>query len=329
MAKVKYGPENPDITYLPHKHEEHLFNTGEIMMNYVEVGTSDKPALLLIGGQQASWWVYEHVLEPLTQHFQVYAIDLHGLGRSTRTPERYTLDNIGDDLVRFIAYAIKRPVVVSGHSSGGVIAAWLSAYALPGMIRGAFYQDPPLFSLEQAPPVGPSMPQTSSAKLLGLYSKYLGDQWSVGDWEGLIGTLREVLPEHIFNAFIRNPEEPGQNFKEYDPEWARACMTGSFTASCNHAQMLSQVKCPVLFTYHDYTSDKRNPEWERIGMLEQIKLVEKLIKDTGQPITVLSFPDLGHSMHFQKPELFISTIVDWEKTLPSEEEVKQNGVFSS
>jgi alpha-beta hydrolase superfamily lysophospholipase len=31
----------------------------------------------------------------------------------------------------------RRPVIVSGRSSGGVIAAWLSAYAKPAQIRAA------------------------------------------------------------------------------------------------------------------------------------------------------------------------------------------------
>ncbi len=68
----------------------------------------------------------------LQEHFQAFAVDLRGQGRSSRTPGRYTLDNFGNDMVRFIALAIKRPVIVSGLSSGGVITAWLSAYAMPG-----------------------------------------------------------------------------------------------------------------------------------------------------------------------------------------------------
>ena len=58
----------------------------------------------------------------LTPYFQVFAVDLRGQGRSSRTPGRYTFDNFGNDLVRFIAFRIRRPVVVAGLSSGGVVA---------------------------------------------------------------------------------------------------------------------------------------------------------------------------------------------------------------
>jgi pimeloyl-ACP methyl ester carboxylesterase len=250
MPKIKYGPENPDITYVPHKYEEHLFDTGEILMSYAVTGSLDKPAILLIPAQTESWWGYEQAMGLLSENFQVYAVDLRGQGRSSRTPGRYTFDNMGNDLVRFITFAIARPVVVCGLSSGGVLSAWLSAYAPPGMIRGAYYEDPPLFSCELTPEIGPSIRQTVPGMMFPLLSTYLGDRWRVGDWEGLINKCREMMPPEDFRARFGDGSEPSQQLKEYDPEWAKACYIGTISASCDHAQMLAQVKCPVLFTRH-------------------------------------------------------------------------------
>ena len=67
---------------------------------------------------------------------------------------RYTLDTIGGDLVRFMDGVIGRPTVVSGLSSGGVLSAWLSAYAKPGQVIGCLYEDPPLFASEADPACG-------------------------------------------------------------------------------------------------------------------------------------------------------------------------------
>ena len=86
----------------PHAFAEQLADLGEVQMNYVTVGDASKPALLLIPGQTESWWGYEQALPLLAEHFQAFAVDLRGQGRSTRTPGRYTLDNMGNDLVRFI-----------------------------------------------------------------------------------------------------------------------------------------------------------------------------------------------------------------------------------
>jgi len=41
-------------------------------------------------------------------------VDLRGQGRSTRTPGRYTLDNIGNDLVRFLDGVVGRPSYATG-----------------------------------------------------------------------------------------------------------------------------------------------------------------------------------------------------------------------
>ena len=148
MKANQFGPDNPSATYVTHKYPEKTIDTGEATINYAVAGEADKPALLLIPGQTESWWGYEAAMDLLQEHFQAFAVDLRGQGRSSRTPGRYTVDNFGNDLVRFIALAIGRPVIVSGLSSGGVITAWLSAYAMPGTIRGAHYEDPPLFSSE-------------------------------------------------------------------------------------------------------------------------------------------------------------------------------------
>ena len=147
-----FGPHAPADTYVAHEYEEQLFDTGEVEINYVDRGdASDPPALLLIPGQTESWWGYEQALGLLGEHFQAFAVDLRGQGRSSRTPGRYTLDLIGNDLVRFIDGVIGRPTIVAGLSSGGVTAAWLSAYAKPGQVVGAYYEDPPLFASESAP----------------------------------------------------------------------------------------------------------------------------------------------------------------------------------
>ena len=126
---TKYGPEHPE-TYVPHAFPERSFDTGEVVMNYGHAGSARSPALLLIPGQTESWWGYEGAMQILQERFEVFAVDLRGQGRSTRTPGRYTLDNMGNDLVRFVAGAIRRPTIVAGLSSGGVLSAWLSAYGL-------------------------------------------------------------------------------------------------------------------------------------------------------------------------------------------------------
>ena len=312
---MKYGPEHPSETYVPHGFAEQIFDTGEILLNHAVAGSPSHPALLLIPGQTESWWGYEKAMGLLQEHFEVFAVDLRGQGRSSRTPGRYTLDNMGNDLARFIALRIRRPVIVSGLSSGGVLSAWLSAYALPGAVRGAHYEDPPLFSSQVDTTCGQSIRQ-AIGPMFALWSKYLGDQWSIGDWQGMQAAAPRELPPWMVGMVGSNPEPP-QNLKEYDPEWARAFWTGSVAASCDHARMLASVKVPVLLTHHFRRVDEKTGYLMGAMSDVQAQRACALVSAAGQKVDYQSFPTMGHSMHGQDPELFTRTLVTWAATLPN------------
>jgi pimeloyl-ACP methyl ester carboxylesterase len=310
-----FGPHRPESTYIEHAFREQLFDVGEVALNYAVAGHDDKPALLLIPGQTESWWGYEQALPLLSARFQAFAVDLRGQGRSTRTPGRYTLDNMGNDLVRFIEGRIGRPTIVSGLSSGGVLSAWLSAYAMPGQVRGACYEDPPLFASELQPACGTSIRQGVGA-MFAMWSKYLGDQWSIGDWDAMVAAAPAELPPWMGALASRLvASEPPQNLKEYDPEWGRAFWTGTIAASCDHARMLSAVKVPVLLTHHFRNVDAASGLL--MGALSDLQAarVRELVTAAGQPCEYRSFPTMGHSMHGQDPKLYTETLVEWADTL--------------
>jgi pimeloyl-ACP methyl ester carboxylesterase len=317
MSALHYGPDNPDETYVTHPYSEATIDLGEVVMNYVVVGDPALPALLLVPGQTESWWGYDKALELLAKRFQCFAIDLRGQGRTTRTPGRYTLDNIGNDLARFLALAVKRPAIVSGLSSGGLLAAWLSAYGIPGSIRGALYEDPPFFSSEFNTSCGDSIRQ-GAGPFFALLSKYLGDQWSIGDWVGLQAAAARELRGYasgMAGRLIPPTGEPPQNLKEYDPEWARASCAGTLAASCDHAQMLAVVKVPVLYTHHFRSIDPQSGTHLGAASDRQAAYACELVRTAGQGVDYRSFPTMGHYMHSQDPELFAQTLGKWASTL--------------
>ncbi len=307
----RFGPHDPDATYVAHRHAEQRFDAGEVVLNYATVGDPDHPALLLIPGQSESWWGYEDAMGLLADHFCVFAVDLRGQGRSTRTPGRYTLDNMGNDLVRFIDGVIARPTIVSGLSSGGVLSAWLSAYARPGQVLACCYEDPPLFASEVDTSCGPSLRQ-AIGPLFALWSKYLGDQWSIGDWEGMVAAAPSELPAWLAALFggVAGAAPP-QQLREYDPEWGRAFWSGTVAASCRHDRMLAAVKVPVLLTHHFWQLEPTTGALLGAISGEQVARAVALIEAAGQPVEVREFPAMGHAMHSQDPALFASTIVGW------------------
>ncbi|MCW5759518.1 MAG: alpha/beta hydrolase, partial [Phenylobacterium sp.] len=179
-----------------------------------------------------------------------------------------------------------------------------SAYALPGQLRGAIYEDPPLFASELTPAFGPSVRQTIVGPVFQNFATFLGDQWGVGDWAG----MRKRFP---------GPAEPPQNLKEYDPEWGRAHVEGTVAASCRHERMLAAVKVPVLMTHHGRTADPATGRL--VGALTdlQARQAGEIIKRAGQSFDYVSLPDAAHAMHASQPERFATIVRDWAKKLPA------------
>ena len=305
---AEISPANRNV-FVEHAYPELSVDLGEVTLSYVVAGSPANPALLLIPGQGHSWWAFEKAIAILEKDFQVYAVSLRGQGRTTWTPRRYTIDNMGNDLVRFICLVIKRPVITSGCSSGGVISAWLSAFAMPGQLRGAHYEDPPLFASETEPLYGHGIRQ-AAAPFFGAHSKYLGDQWSIGAWSSMTAALRTVLPG------LPLPDEPPQHAKEYDPEWARAFVEGTVARSCPHELLLAQVKKPVLLTHHARGIDPKSGRLMGAMSDMQAEKVCEIVRGAGQSCEYVSLPDAPHILHLMDPQRFADVLTKWAKSLP-------------
>jgi pimeloyl-ACP methyl ester carboxylesterase len=305
--------DHSDI-FVAHAYPEQRVDLGEIRMNYAVTGYPQNPALLLIPGQSESWWGYEQAMELLAGSYQVFAVDLRGQGRSTWTPGRYSLDLFGGDLVRFIDRVVGRPVVVCGLSSGGVITAWLSAFAAPGQIRAAYYEDPPLFASQVNPAVGQSIRQ-GVGPIFALWHKWLGPQWSIGDYAGMQQAAARELPGWIAAVFGGNaadgPADPPQNLREYDPEWGDAFYSGRVATNCDHEAMLRQVEVPVLFSHHFRTTDPATGHLMGAISDQQVDYARQLIEGAGNTFTYRSFPQMPHSLHGHDPQAYVDSLTQW------------------
>jgi pimeloyl-ACP methyl ester carboxylesterase len=193
-----------------------------------------------------------------------------------------------------------------------VLSAWLSAYAKPGQVVAAHYEDPPLFASEVRPATGPGIRQ-SIGPMFDLWSTYLGDQWSIGAWDAMGAAAPDRLPAWLQALPIG--DEPRQELKEYDPEWGRAFWTGTVAASCDHERMLRSVKVPVLLTHHFRMVDETTGELMGAMADVQAQRVQELLGQAGVTVDYRSFPTVGHSMHGTEPDLYVDTLVDWAGSL--------------
>ena len=133
---------------------------GELEIGYDEIGTGERPFLLVHGftGSREDW---AEVLEPLSVHGRTVAPDLRGHGDTSHgPPESYDLPTLVGDLAAF-ASAIDAPRFdLLGHSMGGMTALRF-ALEHPERVRSLILMD----TSSAPPPEGRREIMEAGAKL--------------------------------------------------------------------------------------------------------------------------------------------------------------------
>ena len=160
---------------------------------YIE-GPDNGPKLLLLHGQQVNCYDYAKVLPKLSKEFHVFALDYYGHGKSSKNPDKYNAAEIGDDIVWFIENVIKEKVYISGHSSGALLAAYVSAKA-PDNIIATVLEDGPFFS---------TLPVRAEKTISWLEFKNMYDYLNQNE----INSFMEYSLEHNYMKEIFNAKDP-------------------------------------------------------------------------------------------------------------------------
>lgn len=172
------------------------------IINYGEYKNDKKP-LVLIHGQMTSWEDYVLVLEELSRDYHVFAIDCYGHGGSSKNPEKYPIIENGKDIIWFIENIIRENVIISGHSSGGLLATWVSANAAH-LIDGLVIEDAPFFATEEG---------RAEKTFAGQGFKLINDFYQSGEESYTRYNLEHNYMKNFFN------EDGNDNWKKivYDP----------------------------------------------------------------------------------------------------------------
>jgi len=292
------------------------------LINYGE-GPDNGSALLLIHGQGVAWEDYASVLPELSQSFHVFAVDCYGHGESSHDETLYTCEENGNALIWFMKNVIGEECFVSGHSSGGVIAAWLAANA-PEQVKGIVLEDPPLFK------VTPEEMRESPSCFAWLDSfvtihNFLEQQEETdyvvyycknGYLTSLFGGLKDSIVRSVEDFRTENPGKApkiswipyswlrGMIYIDlYDLKFGEAFYSGSWRKGTDQEAMLKNINCPVIYL-------KAATNYGKDGVLyaanndEDAQKVQEHISDC-ETITIKS----GHNIHYEHPDDFISACV--------------------
>src|SRR5437867_6284980 len=118
---------------------EQFFDAGDVKLNYAET-LATGPPLVLLHGLGRRWQVFLPLIPSLASRWHIYAPDLRGHGNSTHVSRGYRISQYADDIVRLLTAVVTEPVILFGHSLGGMVSMWIAAHH-PNLIRALMLGD--------------------------------------------------------------------------------------------------------------------------------------------------------------------------------------------
>jgi len=308
--------------------EENIFDTGEVKLHYL-VGPNNGIPLVLIPAQGLSLESYQRVFVPLSKDFQVFAADVRGHGKSSWTTGEYNFPNMGRDFKSLLENVIQRPAIISGNSSGGLIALWLAAN-VSDKVRGVILEDTPVFSAEwprlrddcwvyrafkhSAETIGSPQGRNLAAFFKSIEIPIDGKQKVIQFPNWLTGVISIMIR---FYQWLR-PDKPVdlpllpvetrmmiKSLSEYDPDFTKAFVDGRACKGFDHAEALSKIKCPLLVLQANWFRDAR---FGLVGAMDDkdIKRLRLLV-----PHAHYKRITSGHMIHFEKPDQYIKIVKEF------------------
>ena len=251
----------------------------------VEEGHPNRQVALLIHGWSSSWYAMSPLIKLLSQRFRAIAIDLPGYGASPPLPERVTIPAYADILANFVERVTDGPVVLVGHSMGGMTSLTM-ALRHPEVVERMVLIDPTISGrLSQA--INLTISPITMMERFGLGS------WLVSSFERTIVGITDRIMRPVSFA-----ERSGITRAEHLRIQAdvRHPGQGKVRAECFFAMRdndlrgrLSQVQAPslVLWGAEDNTVPLRDAG---------------VVADEWPTADLRIIPKAGHWPHFETPD---------------------------
>lgn len=298
---------------------ERRVRTRGTTINVAE-GPANGPSLILLHGQASRWQDHRRVLRRLTERHHVIAIDVPGHGRSDRLAlDEYTCVHVAALLADTIEQVADGPVLLAGHSSGGVLALAIAA-ARPKLVRGLLLEDPPLFSSEL-----PRGDNTTGAVLHRIADAYLRDTPDGGfqrayiadaDFFAFFGSSAPKLTRWALRWIDRHPGRPlriwfmpravdvwFEGMVDYDPAFGRAWQIGRWYEGFDTEAALRSVTVPTTLIHTRWWFEKHGSSFDADGVLKAAMDVD----DAARAVDLLADAELvtisgGHNVHVERPK---------------------------
>lgn len=270
-----------------------------------QVITTTAPALLLHGfGASIGHW--RDNIHGLAADRSVYALDLLGFGGSAKPEIPYTVDLWVEQVYSFWQERISQPVILTGHSVGGLVSVILAA-RYPQMVKGVC-----LISCADGPHPE-DLPHPFDWAVQGLTElvvAILGCPWTypwlfdrlrqrsvLTSWIKGVYKRQERVDDELIDIFLQPAFDPGADYVFLDA--FRALLTRRFDSP---KRLLPQIQTPILLI------------WGREDPAVPSFLADKFKRWQPQ-ITLIKLPGIGHCAHDELPQWVNVLIGEWAASL--------------
>lgn len=302
---------------------EHIYKKQGIELNYYEIENALQP-LVLIHAQGVDATSFENVWTKLSKKYHVYSVDCYGHGKSLHDARQYNVADIGKAIISFIEDVVKEKAFLLGHSSGGLVAAYIASNT--ELCSHLILEDPPFFSSQgerrkstfnyiDLSTVCHNFINQSVSKDFVLY--YFSNQYA---WNLFPDKSREKIKQKMIGMAAKyRKKHPDKNLKvmfwpkaalsgfhgmnNYDPLFGETFYNDNFCNGILHEDILGNIKCRTVFMKAQTTISKDNILMAALSEHDLEKAAE-LIAD----LQIVRF-DCGHGIHVEKPKEFIQCLI--------------------
>ncbi|MXZ02629.1 MAG: alpha/beta hydrolase [Chloroflexi bacterium] len=255
---------------------------GDRHINYA-VGPDNGPPMLLLHGISGRWEDWDSVLPFFTSDWHVYAVDLRGHGKSSWVNNDYRWRQYALDQMEFIEGVIGESVFVVGHSLGGVTALGLNAERTD-LVRGAVYEDPPLF----------------------VHQRWEGNQFRLRftvtlqvldtnpDFATVLAHVKETNPDYD----DAGSQDRAEKLMAMDPDVFRTTLSGRARSNWRSEDLLQRAQAPGLLLQAEPSLGSALFDDEAEKAMELLPRAE-----------YEKWEDSGHGMHSSFPERFADRVL--------------------
>lgn len=248
--------------------------TNGVTIRYEERGAPEAPSLVFLHGYTDSHQAFERLTAALPGHLRTIVIDLRGHGDSDR-PGRYAIADFADDVVRFMEAKRLRAVTVVGHSLGSLVAREVARRGRDRVSRLVLIGSATTFD-------NPMVRELRTAVFA------LGDAIDV---EFIEAFQRSTVHTPVPDAFLARVIAASARVSP--TTWRKAL---NAQIEFNDGARLDRLRLPTLLL--------RGARDEIATHDDQVRLLD------GIPGAYLvSYPDLGHAPHWERPELVAADLL--------------------